>query len=135
MIWTKPKTDWKPTDRFNKEDFNRIKNNMIFLHDVGSEMYGEFDIEDMGEDITSYADYWNVSHFNAIENNLDIINKNTVQEDFGLKQTFYPNGLFIRFSELNRIEQAQARIYQLVQGWINARASIPFRLGAKGVFR
>ena len=63
--WVEPKTDWKSTDRFNFSDYNRIKNNLIWLHAKSEELWKKFNIEDMGEDITSYATYWNVDMFNA----------------------------------------------------------------------
>ena len=61
-------------DRFNIEDFNRIKNNLKWLHNKSIELYRNFTIEDMGEEITSYESYWNVNYFNAFEENVDLIN-------------------------------------------------------------
>ena len=32
MAWQQPKTDWKESDYFNVEDYNRIKGNLNELH-------------------------------------------------------------------------------------------------------
>lgn len=76
MAWSIPKTNWNLYSKFNIEDFNRIKNNIAYLHEISVATLGGFDIEDMGSDMDNYASYWNVDHFNAIEHNLlSIANK------------------------------------------------------------
>lgn len=105
-IWHTPKTDWKPTDRFNFVDYNRIKNNLLWLHEKVTELYKPFEIEDMGEDITDYSSYWKVRYFNAWEQNLDMINSHMFTKDYGTAQRFFENGPFIQWTELNRIESA-----------------------------
>lgn len=63
MSWSTPKTDWYGTvdangvysgDRFNAEDFNRIKNNLQSLRDLAVKIYDEFDIGSVGEDIFTH---------------------------------------------------------------------------------
>ena len=53
-LWETPKTDWYgftngkgdyEGDRFNSNDYNRIKNNIQYLRDMAVEMYEEFNIE------------------------------------------------------------------------------------------
>ena len=127
--WVEPKTDWKSTDRFNFSDYNRIKNNLIWLHAKSEELWKKFNIEDMGEDITSYATYWNVDMFNAFENNLEQINKNTLSKNYGTKQVFFENAPFIQYEELNRIESAMLSIYDILKRQELTIRRIPFRLG------
>ena len=129
--WTTPKTDWSSTDRFNIGDFNRIKNNLQYLHDESETIYGEYDITDMGSDISTYSGYWNVAIFNAIETNLQTINEHMINASIGTKMTFYENGMFIGFAELNRIENATVTLKSIIDGWYEARTALPFRLGAK----
>ena len=47
FVWNEPKTDWKETDRFNIQDFNRIKNNLAYLHEqmINLDLY--FPIKEM----------------------------------------------------------------------------------------
>ena len=104
--WSDPKINWLPTDRFNIEDYNRIKNNLEYLHEKAIKLSIPFDIEDMGDDFLTYTPYWDVDKFNAFERNLDEINRRIYTQDFGVSQTFYPNGVFIQYDELNRIENA-----------------------------
>ena len=64
-IWKPPKTNWKSTDKFNWSDYNRIKNNLKWMHEKACELYKSFEIDDMGEDIRDYRTYWEVRFFNA----------------------------------------------------------------------
>ena len=44
--WIKPKTNWASTDKMNLEDYNRIKNNILYLKEKANEVNKEFN-EDM----------------------------------------------------------------------------------------
>lgn len=128
-MWKPPKTDWTAKDRFNIEDYNRIKNNLAYLYELAVSIWKYFPAEDMGEDITSYEAYWDVDVFNAFEKNLEEINKNTWAKNIGQKQTFYENGIFIKWDELNRIESATLSMHDML---IEHKKNIPrldFRLG------
>lgn len=130
--WIQPKTDWSssPEERFNIEDYNRIKNNLKYLHEKAMELYGEFSIQDMGSDIEAYTAFWDSDNFNSFEKNLDTINKNTFARNIGSMQTFYPNGVFIKWSELNRIESAMLRIRNTLIAQKESKNRLSFRLGA-----
>lgn len=128
-IWKPPKTDWKPTDKFNWIDYNRIKNNLTWLHKKACELYKTFSIEDMGDDIYSYSEYWKVEFFNAWEENLEIINKNMFFQNYGQKQRFFENGVFVQWNELNRIEDAILRMHDILESQESGIRRIPFRFG------
>ena len=129
MAWSTPKTNWKLYSKFNIEDFNRIKNNIAYLHEIAVDTLGGFDIEDMGSDMDNYASYWNVDHFNAIEHNLLSIANKVSTKDYGPYQTFYANGIFIGYQELNRIEKACAELKTMIEDQANMVRRIPFKLG------
>ena len=40
--WIKPKTNWASTDKMNLEDYNRIKNNILYLKEKANEVNKEF---------------------------------------------------------------------------------------------
>lgn len=129
--WREPKTDWVASDRFNLKDYNRIRNNLIYLNRRISNIWGEFSIEDMGNDQSSIRYIWKPKYFNAIENSLDILNEhNIVVKNYGFKQTFYQNGAFIGFAELNRIESATLQMKQIIEGWEAGLRRLSFRLGS-----
>lgn len=128
--WQKPKTDWTATDRFNIKDYNRIKNNLTYLWEEASKIWGDFDIADMGEDVTSIKTLWNVDYFNAFESNVDTINQHMFTQNLGIQQTFYVNGVFIRFDELNRIETAVLKMKRIIEGKEAGIRRLSFRLGA-----
>lgn len=129
-IWQIPKTDWTAEDRFDYKDYNRIRNNLLYLHDEVSKVWGDFDIEYMGAEIESYRADWKVEYFNAFENNVDMINRNMFTQDYGFRQTFYLNGIFISFSELNRIESAILSMKRIIEGKVAGQRRLPFRCGA-----
>lgn len=110
MGWTEPKTDWTAGDMFNAGDYNRIKNNLAYLYNLGTELYPSFSIADMGADKDVSGHYF-AREFNILENNLESINNGTYPGNYGEKQSFTDNGPFIKYSELNRLESAILGIY------------------------
>lgn len=135
-IWRAPKTDWTETDAFNLQDYKRIRNNLLFLRNKISGIWGAFNIADMGNDQSDPKYIWKVQYFNAIEENLETINKRMIiVKNYGFKQTFYNNGAFIGFSELNRIESATLQMKRIIEGWEAGLRRLSFRLGApKGLY-
>lgn len=135
-VWQTPKTDWTDEDRFNFKDYNRIKNNLAYLHDKVSDIWGEFTISDMGEDMTSVKEGFYADMFNALEENLETINQNMlIVQNLGIRQTFYDNGVFISVAELNRIESGMLMIKRIIEGWEAGKIRLSFRLGApKGLY-
>ena len=132
MAWIEPKTNWDSSSRFNIEDFNRIKNNLLYLHDVASIRVGAFEIESMGEDLFVGEDEyknWVVEDFNAIENNLHTISTKIMDADIGTKKTFYENGLMPDYVELNRIESVTLRNKNALDNLSAGLRRIPFKLG------
>ena len=138
--WQAPKTNWYGGtdangeyhgDRFNAVDFNRIKNNLIYLRDLAIKMYTEFDIEKVSDD-KGYADYPYADEINTIESNLDTINVHTIIRDYGTKQTFNDNGAFIDFNELNRIESAELDLYNRLTNEHDGRRMFTWNFGERG---
>lgn len=128
--WIEPKTDWKPTDRFNWWDYNRIRSNLEWLYKKCCEIAGTPKHEDVGENIYDYSAYWEVKYFNAWEKNLEAINKMMYKEnDIGATLTYFENGPFIMYDELNRIESASISIKELLKNQEAGIRHIPFTLG------
>lgn len=135
-VWITPKTDWTPETPVNYKDYNRIKNNLSYLHEKVSDIWGEFQISDMGEDLTSVRQGYYADMFNAFEENLEVINQNMIiVQSLGIRQTFYDNGVFISATELNRIESGTLLIKHIIEGWEAGKIRLAFRLGApKGLY-
>lgn len=140
--WITPKTDWYGStdaggiyigDRFNAEDYNRIKNNIQYLRDLAITMYPDFDIEDMGSD-KGYTDYLYADEINRIERNLDTVAESTIKTVYGQQQIFMDNGTFIDYVELNRIESASLDIYNKLLAQHDGRRMSTFMLGVREVF-
>lgn len=134
MVWETPKTNWVSTDRFNISDYNRIKNNLEYLGMMGLEIYKFFTLDDMGEDKTSYAGYWTPAEFNLFESNLELIKANFPASNIGTRKTFFENGPFIDWEELNRIESALLAYYNMASLQRGTIPRLAVRLGnVKGV--
>lgn len=132
--WHTPKTNWTEKDRFNFIDYNRIKNNLAYLQEYAALIFKSFNIEDMGADIESYTVEWDVDIFNLFETNLAKIDKNLFSKEYGAPQTFFENGVFIQWNELNRIESATLSIKKDLDNYKAGLRRLSFRLGSfKGV--
>ena len=139
MAWKTPKTDWYGKviegvyvgDRFNAVDYNRIKNNLIYLRDLAITVYESFNIETVSND-KSTADFFYADEINAMERNLDTINNNTLKRNYGTRVTFSANGNTPVYTELNRIESAILDLYDRLSNQSEGRRTLTFNFGMKG---
>ena len=134
MAWITPKTNWTSSDRFNIDDFTRISGNINYLIDIINGVLYNGTIEKIenryvinGEN--QYNSAWVVSDFNNIEERIDKINKVIYTKNYGTRQTFYENGMFIKWDELNRIEGAILSMKNIIEGEIAGMQRLDFRLG------
>lgn len=146
MEWITPKTDWSAHydmagyfdgDYINIEDYNRIKNNILYLREMARNFFGRMpritvpidkheidpDREDFDND-NYFADEWNEIE-DAFETLTDTINR----WHYGDKKTFYDNGKMIDYAELNRLEQAELSLYNHMIDAINGQKRLAFRFG------
>ena len=147
MAWITPKTDWKVEydesglfigDFFNVGDYNRIKNNLTYLRDLAVEFIGVIPVIPVGADkhypINGSPDFDNDNFFadeiNMIEDGLEILDQAMPFVDFGDKKTYYDNGQFIDYQELNRIESAELTLYNLLTNSIAGKRRLAVRLGS-----
>ncbi|MDY3779315.1 MAG: hypothetical protein SOZ77_04010 [Candidatus Limousia pullorum] len=142
MAWETPKTNWQGYvdnngnyigDRFNAGDFNRIKNNLEYLKELAIKLYDSFSIVSLGADKTP-ADYFYADEINALEENLDTINKNTLNMSYGTSPVYNDNGNTMDFIELNRLEGAILDLYDKLTNKSNGRRMFTWNFGMKGDF-
>lgn len=128
MAWLEPKTDWKQSDFFNVEDYNRIKGNLNEIRAQALVLWPDFSFEQMGDDKT-YQDYgFYADEINRFEDNIEHICRGTFPFAVGEKKTFYENTSFIDYKELNRIEEACRMMYENITNGIEGRMRLPFVL-------
>lgn len=148
MAWITPKTDWTVDyddsgnytgDYFNVTDYNRIKNNLLHLKTLADEFIGAVPTITVGADKhlpTTTFDYANDHFFadeiNLIENGLHTLGNLMPYVNIGSKQTFYENGRFIDADELNRIESAELRLFNMLTDSINGKMRLAIRFGLHG---
>lgn len=142
MAWETPKTNWQGYvdnngnyigDRFNAGDFNRIKNNLEYLKELAIKLYDSFSIVSLGADKTP-ADYFYADEINTLEENLNTINKNTLNMSYGTSPVYNDNGNTMDFIELNRLEGAILDLYDKLTNKSNGRRMFTWNFGMKGDF-
>lgn len=131
-MWTEPKTDWKITDKINKDDFNRVRGNLMALQELAAEVYPEFLLRLPDE--KGYSDWPYADEYNLIEQALETVNVQTYQFDIGSTKTFYDNQPYIKWDEFQRIEEAMLRLYNHLQNQAAGRPRLAFVLGRGGRF-
>lgn len=139
MAWSTPKTDWYGEtvdgvytgDRFNVADFNRIKNNLVYLRELAIKMYDEFAIQNVGSDKT-YNDYFYADEINALEANLVTINNHSLKRSYGTVPSYVDNGNVMDFKELNRLEGAILDLYDKLTNESEGRRTFTWNFGMKG---
>ena len=133
MAWMEPKTNWKSTDYFNAEDYNRIIGNLAYLKENSCVSDKKMDFVDMGAEKT-YMDFIYAREINAIEDNLVTFNLRTYALNIGEKIVYTDNGNTPSYLEFNRIENAMLKLYNELQ---THKANLPrleFTLGRqKGI--
>ena len=147
MAWITPKTDWKAQydaagsyagDYFDYEDYNRIKNNLKCVYDLALEFVGVLPSISFGPDKhvpnNNTPDFQNdnffASEFNAFEEALEAV-ATAMNRNYGTSQTFYDNGKFIGYAELNRIESATLDLYDLLVASIQGKMRLAIRFGMR----
>lgn len=148
IVWITPKTDWKAVydgageyvaDFFNIEDYNRIKNNLLYLRQIGGELFYPLPTITVGADkhlpIAGSPDFNNDNYFadeiNLIENGLEALDNAINLFKHGKKMTFYENGSFIGYAELNRIESAELELYTYISDSIAGKTRLAMRFGQR----
>lgn len=94
-----------------------------------------FELLPMGEDMEDYTGYWSAEIFNAIEKNVSYLNSRIENKDIGDTKTFYPNGIFITYDEVNRLESAILDMKTAIDNIEKGIRHIPFRLGSYDALR
>lgn len=111
MKWITPKTDWDKDSRLNARDYNRILNNLRVLEALINAVYCTLALEEMGAD-KEYSSWYFAREFNVVERNLSAVNQAAFKKNIGEDKTFFDNGPFIDYAELNRIEGAVLDFYE-----------------------
>lgn len=146
IMWIEPKTNWGLHyddngvyigDFINVTDYNRIKNNLLYLRELALQLIYNIPVIVVGADKhlpdNNNPDFDNdnffADEFNLIEDGLETLDDAIGWIDFGPKQVFYDNGRMIGMDELNRIETAELELYNLLTNSIANKQRLAFRLG------
>ena len=140
MTWLEPKTNWYDKwdgntyvgDYFTYIDYNRIKNNLLFLIGYASQMYDmtTFDFgEEKAEGDIPYAD-----EFNMFEKAIETVNAETYGFSY-TRKTWYENRSVPTADDYNRIEGMMLKLYQSLVAQRKAQNHLAFTLGGMKGFK
>ena len=103
MAYIEPKTDWEPSDYITPADYNRIKNNLVYINDLFNEMYEEYVFEP-GEDI-GIDEWFRASKFNMFEDCVENFQRSGTVITFGERSYYSDNGHLPNYNKINRLEK------------------------------
>lgn len=137
MSWQQPKTDWKvhynsdgsyAGDYFEATDYQRIKNNLLFLHELALTMYPKISSLTDIPDVTT-ASFGYASYINALERGLDVLAGGSFDPGIPSRKTWQGNDTALLASDLNRIESSCLQLYQALSGQEKCLPRLSFILG------
>lgn len=152
MAWVTPKTDWTVGtddtlyngDRFTYVDFNRIKNNILWMYQYAQELFpiddeiarreadpNDFFILRDGYQDRTVTDFVYADEFNYFEERLDFLNTLLGNLLEGEKMRFTDNSIFPNAAELNRLETLCLRLNDVLQNKYVSRRKLAFRLSQR----
>lgn len=130
-MWTEPKTDWQPDDRFSYTDYNRIKNNIAYLKGMAEGLYLPIEFRDMGEDKSGYLENIYADEVSALESNLESLRESTFLFDDSEEKQWYANQTAFNYEDANRIENACLNFHNGFTVQKSNRRRLAFRLGTR----
>ena len=137
MAWTTVKTDWKPTDYFNIADYNRVVGNLEYLRELASELFEEIVFTYIPISKT-VSDKILASEMTAIESNLYLLNSKTYKlgrYEIGTQKSYKGNSKTHNYDDMNRIEDAILRLYELMTAHKDSLPRLAITLGGQKGFK
>lgn len=141
MAWETPKTNWYGAanaqgeyegDYFNVSDYNRIKGNILYLHELACKLFPAFDLpREMLEKTTS--SYFFYSDFTSFIANARQINSNTFQLPFPTFSNI--SGMLVHvptYNDWNALEQLLLDLYENMMNIKNHRRQFTWNFGMQG---
>lgn len=104
MAYITPKTDWEATDPITPTDYNRIKNNLVYINDLFNSMYPNPYTFNPGEDIGDH-EFYKASKFNMFEDCVEHLQRSGRIYTFGERSYYEDNGRMPNYNQLNRLEK------------------------------
>ena len=127
MSWVTPKTNWVAGDEVTIVDWNRIRDNVIYLKYLLDTYYSTLPITEV--ETKTHTGYPKPSELNAIVQNIRDLNNQSVNLPLGSIVTYESNGRVPTAQELNEIEEEIAKIKETFESMIAEMPKLAFRLG------
>ena len=136
MEWQEPKTDWKVEfdtagsyigDYFNATDYQRIKNNLLYLKNLAETMYRIISFPSI-PDVTA-ASFGYASTIDALERALDALADGTFDPGIQERKHWEANAPAPSAEDLNRIESSCMQMFGTLSGQAKCLPHLSFILG------
>ncbi len=128
-VWIEPKTNWQDNDSFNlNPDYNRIRNNIYFVRDSATELYGTIDLADMK--LYEITDFPTPDLPNTLVNNINAIRDSTFSPiGWGNMRSYVATKPGWKAEDLNTIEGNLGILKAALAGQKNLLPQLAFALG------
>ena len=131
------KTNWAKTDYLLPAQFNRIVSNLeeINVLALATKGSGNTQLQSLDNTISNYSANENTVYLASLFNNIEI-NVQLLASLVGItwiRLAFYPNGQFIKWSELNRLEREMEHLYGIYANILDHAVRLPITLGARPI--
>ena len=129
------KKNWTSADYLLPAQFNRIVSNLeeINVLAIATKGAGNAELQSLDDTISAYEADENTVYLASQFNNIEI-NVQLLASLAGItwpRAVFYPNSQFIKYRELNRLENEMEYLYGIYVNIINHAVRLPITLGAR----
>lgn len=135
MGWQTPKINWNSDDYFNKDDFNRIKNNLLYIKGFLKKFRGKVTQIQPLNDKNSYTELLHPQDVNCLQANLTRLNEISYNLDIGANTEYYNGSYTPSYEQWNRLETYTLDIKNLIQTDNPGFSRITQKLGNKDSIR
>lgn len=131
MIWIEPKTTWNGESFDVEVDYERIRNNIMYVNMLFNKYYGDCELIDMP--VYTYSDVPTEIFFNTQPLNLERIVQNSYRPiNFQTMRSYVASGTPYNYEDLNIIESNTLLLYNILNSYESNKRRLPFKLGTKG---
>lgn len=131
------KKNWTNADYLLPAHFNRIVSNLeeINVLAIATKGAGNAELQSLDDTISAYDADENTVYLASQFNNIEI-NVQLLASLVGItwpRAVFYPNSQFIKYMELNRLENEMEYLYGIYANILNHAVKLPITLGIRSL--
>lgn len=129
MAWQTPKTTWENNEVFEVAlDYERIRGNINYLHELAEQLYPPFSLDTMADAPATGFPYPNWLN-TVVDNTGKLARETLTPSDFLEMARYKGNAPGWDADDLNRIESNHQLLYGIFKGTIELLPKLSFEIG------